>query len=64
MTDYMESLEVFLRIVIIHDECGNLKLFVDKESLLEALTKRRRQTFDKVTDVHLVIHLIGERFSH
>ena len=32
---------IYLRIVLIHEECGNLKVFIDGGELLEILTKRR-----------------------
>ena len=43
--DGIGNLEDLLRKVIIHEECGNLKVLVDGESLLEILTKRRSQTY-------------------
>ena len=44
--------------VFINEECGNLKLAMMLESLLEILTKRRSQTFD----VHAVTN-VGEIIS-
>ena len=43
--DGIENLEDLLRIVFIHEECGNLKVqyLLTVESLLEILTKKRSQ---------------------
>ena len=57
----IRNLEDLLRIVIIHEECGSLKVFV--ESLLEILTNRRSQVFYKLIDVHSVTNVIGESIS-
>ena len=61
--DDIRNLEDLLRIVFIHEECGNLKVFVDGESLLEILTNRRSQAFYKLIDVHSVTNVIVESIS-
>ena len=61
--DDIGNLEGLLRIVFIHEECGNLKVSLTLESLLEILTKRRSQAFYKLIDVHSVINIIGESIS-
>ena len=61
--DDVGNLEDLLRIVFIHEECGNLKVSLTLESLLEILTKRRSQAFYKLIDVHSVIDVIGESIS-
>ena len=55
--DDIGNLEDLLRIVFIHEECGNLKVSLTVESLLEILTKRRNQTFYKPIDVYSVINV-------
>ena len=42
---------------------GFLKYSLTVESLLEILTKRRSQAFDKFIDVHSVTNFIGESIS-
>ena len=61
--DDIGNLEGLLRIVFIHEECGNLKVSLTLESLLEILTKRRSQAFYKLIDVHSVVNVIGESIS-
>ena len=41
----------------------NLKDSLTVESLLEILTKRRSQVFDKHIDVHFMTNFIGESIS-
>ena len=60
--DDVGNLEDLLRIFI-HEECGNLKVSLMLESLLEILTKRKSQAFYKLIDVHSVIDVIGESIS-
>ena len=62
-TDDIGNLEDLLRIVFIHEECGNLKVSLTVESLLEILTNRRGQAFYKLIDVHSVTNVIGESIS-
>ena len=61
--DDIGNLEDLLRIVFIHEECGNLKVSLTAENLLEILTKRRSQAFYKLIDVHSVTNVIGENIS-
>ena len=61
--DDIRNLEDLLRMVFIHEECGNLKVSLTVESLLEILTKKRRQGFYKLTDVHSVINVIRKSIS-
>ena len=61
--DDIGNLEDLLRIVFIHEECGNLKVSLTVENLLEILTKRRSQAFYKLIDVHSVVNVIGESIS-
>ena len=61
--DDIGNLEDLLRIVFIHEECGNLKVSLTVENLLEILTKRRSQAFYKLIDVHSVTNVIGENIS-
>ena len=42
---------------------GILKYSLTVESLLEILTKRRSQAYDKLMDVHFVTNFIGESIS-
>ena len=58
--DDIRNLEDLLRIVFIHEECGNLKVFVDGR---EILTKRISLVFYKLIDVHSVINVIEESIS-
>ena len=60
--DDIGNLEGLLRIVLIHEECGNLKVSLTVESLMEVLT-RRCEAFYKLIDVHSVINVIGESIS-
>ena len=60
--DDIGNLEDLLRIVFIHEECGNLKVSLTVESLMEVLT-RRCEAFYKLIDVHSVINVIGESIS-
>ena len=61
--DDIRNLEDLLRMVFIHEECGNLKVSLTVESLLEILTKKRSQGFYKLTDVHSVINVIRKSIS-
>ena len=62
--DDIGNLEDLLRIVFIHQECGNLKVCVDNRELLEILTKRRSQAVCKLVDVlHSVTNFNGESIS-
>ena len=60
--DDIGNLEGLLRIVFIHEECGNLKVSLTAKSLMEILT-RRCQAFYKLIDVHSVINVVGESIS-
>ena len=56
------NLKDLLRVVIIDEECGNLKVVV--VSLLETLTKRTSQTFYRPIDLHFVTaNTVGEGIS-
>ena len=57
------NFEDLLRIVFIHEECGNLKVFVDGGELTGKLTKRRSQPFYKLIDVHSMVNVLGESIS-
>ena len=61
--DDIRNLEDLLRMVLIHEECGNLKVSLTVESSLEILTKKRSQGFYKLTDVHSVINVIRKSIS-
>ena len=61
--DDIRNLEDLLRMVLIHEECGNLKVSLTVESSLEILTKKRSQGFCKLTDVHSVINVIRKSIS-
>ena len=50
-------------LVLTHEECGNFKVSLKVESLLEILTKRRSQTFYKLTDVHSATNVTEESIS-
>ena len=41
-TDDIGNLEGLLRIVIIHEECGNLKVFVDSGELTRNINKKKK----------------------
>ena len=60
--DDIGHLKDLLRIVFIHEECGNLKVFVDGGGLARnrkrTRTRRRSQAFYKVIDVLSVINVI------
>ena len=58
--DDIGNLEDLLRIVFIHEEWGNLKVFVDGGELTG---NRRSQEFYKLIDVHSVTNAIGESVS-
>ena len=57
----VRNLEDLLRVVLIDEEFGNLK--VKGESLLETLTKRRNQTFYRPVVLHSVTNAVGEGIS-
>ena len=59
-TDDIGNLEDLLRIVFIHEECGNLEVCVDGGELTGILTKRRSLAFYKLIDVRPVINVIEE----
>ena len=61
--DDIENLKELLRIVFLHEDCGNLKVLLTVESLLEKLASRRSQAFYKLIDVHSVTNVIGESIS-
>ena len=61
--DDIANLEHLLRIVFTHEECGDLKVSLTVESLLEILTKRRSQVFYNLIDVHSVTNVIEESIS-
>ena len=60
--DKIRNLGDLLRIVFIHEECGNLKVLVDGGELPEIITNRGSQTFYKLIDFHSVTNVIGEYF--
>ena len=41
LTWTLESYEDLLRIVFIHEECGNLKVFADHEELARNINKKK-----------------------
>ena len=61
--DDIGNLENLLRIVFIHEECGNLKVLVDGRELTGNINKKRSLAFYKLIDVHSVINVIEESIS-
>ena len=61
--DGIENLENLARLVLIDEECENLKVVVDGGELTRNVTKRRTQMFCKPIDVHSVTNAIGEIVS-
>ena len=59
--DDIGNLEDLLRIVIIHEECGNLKTFVDGGELIRNINKKKKKP--GLLDVHFVTNFIGESIS-
>ena len=46
--------------MFIYEECGNLKVFFDGGELTRNISKKRRQTLYKPTDVYSVTNAISE----
>ena len=61
--DDIGNLQDLLRIVFIHEECENLKVFADGGELTGILTNSRSQAFYKLIDVQSVTNVIGESIS-
>ena len=61
--DDIGNLENLQRIVFIHEECENLKVFVDNRELTKILPKRKSQAFYRLIDIHSVKNVIGESIS-
>ena len=57
--DTIEKLQNLLREVFIDEECGNLKVDIDGESLLVILTKRRQMLYMPIDD-HSVTNAVGK----
>ena len=49
--------------MITHEECENLKAFVDSGEVTRNIKKRRSQAFGKLIDVDFVTNFIGENIS-
>ena len=60
--DDIGNLEDLLKIVFIHEECRNLKVFVDSRELTRNINKQKIQAFYKLIDAHSVTNVIKEYF--
>ena len=58
--DDIGNLEDLLRILFIHEECGNLKVSVDGGELNRIINERKSQAFCKLIDVHSVTNILCE----
>ena len=53
-----------MRIVFIHEECGNLKVFVDGRELPRNINKKKKPgVLQAIIDVHSVTNVIEESIS-
>ena len=57
------NLEDLLIKVFIHEECGNLKVFVDGRELNRIINEKKSQVLYKLTDVHSVTNASCESIS-
>ena len=61
--DDIGNVEDLLRIAFIHEECGNLKVFVDGWELIRNINKLKSQALYKLVDVRSVTNFTGESIS-
>ena len=58
MTGLPKPSDDLLRIVFIHEEYGNLEVFVDGGELTGNIKKKKKLAFYKLIDVHSAINVI------
>ena len=61
--DNIGNLEDLLRIVFIHEECGNLKVFIDDAELTRNINKKKKPDILQVYRCPHCDNFIGESIS-
>ena len=61
--DDIGNLEELLRILFIHEKCGNLKVFIDGGELNRIINEKKKSGVYKLIDVHSVTNVLCESIS-